>query len=294
MALSEQIAQFLATGITEGCVYALVALGFTIIFNATGIVNFAQGEFVMVGALLAATLGNAGLPLGLVIVIGTLGGAAVAVLLERLAIRPLRNAPILVLIFVTIAGSLMLRGIANLIWGPNAIPMQSFSGDEPFRVLGAAVVPQALWIIGMSMATVIALVVFFRSTLIGKAMRAAASNRMAARLAGINISTMAMIGFGLSGGISGLAGVIFAPSKFAQYSMGTPLAIKGFCGAILGGMGSSIGAVIGGIILGILENLAAGLISSQYKDAITLIVMVLVLFVRPMGLLGKDDLKRGL
>jgi branched-chain amino acid transport system permease protein len=294
MSPAEQLAQFLATGITEGCVYALVALGFTIIFNATGIVNFAQGEFVMVGALLGVTLSGLGLPLFLVIIVATLGATAVAVLLERLAIRPNRDAPILILIFTTIAASLLLRGAGQLIWGPNAIPMDPFSSREPYRLMGAAIVPQSVWIVGFSVAAVIALQLFFRNTLTGKAMRAAASNRMAARLAGINISHMSLTAFSLSGAVSGLAGVVFAPSKFASYGMGTPLAVKGFCGAILGGMGNGIGAVIGGLMLGILENLAAGLISSQYKDAITLLVMILVLFIRPTGLLGRGDAGRGL
>ncbi len=294
MTHAEQLAQFLATGLTEGCVYALVALGFTIIFNATGIINFAQGEFVMVGALLAVTLSKLGLPLVAVILLPTAGATAVALCLERFAIRPLRDAPVLMLIFVTIAASLMLRGLAQVLWGPNAIPLPPFTGERPFMILGAAVRPQDLWIIGIGLATVTAVQFFFRNTMTGKAMRAAASNRTAARLVGINISSMAMIGFALSGAISGLAGVVFAPNKFARYSMGTPLAVKGFCGAILGGLGNGIGAVVGGIVLGILENLAAGLISSQYKDAITLIIMLLVLFVRPTGLLGKRETGRAL
>jgi branched-chain amino acid transport system permease protein len=294
MTPSQQIAQFLATGITEGSVYALVALGFTIIFNATGIVNFSQGEFVMVGALLGVTFVQFNLPLPAVIVLATLGATAVAVCLERLAIRPLRDAPILTMIFTTIAASLLLRGAASLAWGPNAIPMEPFSAREPFRVAGAAIVPQSVWIVGISLTAVVALQLFFRNTLTGKAMRAAASNRVAARLVGINISHMSLIAFALSGAVSGLAGVVFAPSKFASYAMGTPLAVKGFCGAILGGIGNGMGAVIGGLTLGILESLAAGLISSQYKDAITLLVMILVLFIRPTGLFGRGDAGRGL
>ncbi len=294
MPLQEQIAQFLATGVTEGCVYALVALGFTIVFNSTGIVNFAQGEFVMIGAMLGVTFSGLGLPLVLVVLFSTLGAALVAIAVERLAIRPLRDAPILILIFVTIAASLTFSGSAKLIWGPNAIPMEPFSGHEPIRLAGAAIRPQDLWIVTMSIVAVTLLQLFFKHTLTGRAMRAAASNRIAARLVGINTSTMAMIGFALSGAISGLAGVVFAPNKFAAYGMGTPLAVKGFCGAILGGLGNGLGAVVGGIILGVLENLAAGLVSSNYKDAITLIVMMLVLFIRPTGLLGKKDTGRGL
>lgn len=287
MALSEQLLQYLVTGVTEGCVYALVALGFTIIYNATGIVNFAQGEFVMIGAMLAVTLSQWGLPLVAVIVLSAAAAALVAILMERFAIRPLGDASVLLLIFVTIAGSLLLRGGAQVIWGPNATPLPPFTGEEPIRFYGAAMKPQDLWIIGIAVLTVIGLQVFFRRSLTGKAMRAASSNRVAARLAGINISTMSLIAFAISGAISGLAGVVFAPNKFAQFSMGTPLAVKGFCGAILGGMGNSIGAVVGGVILGVVENLAAGLISSQYKDAITLVILLLVLFIRPTGILGK-------
>ncbi|MFP3904361.1 MAG: branched-chain amino acid ABC transporter permease [Armatimonadota bacterium] len=289
MTLWEQLLQFGVTGLTEGCVYALVALGFTIIYNATGIVNFAQGEFVMIGAMVAVTLASLGLPLIAVIVLSALAAAVVAVLLERFAIRPLAGANVLLLIFVTIAASLLFRGAAQVIWGPNATPLPPFTGEEPIRFWGAAMKPQDLWIIGVAIITVIAVQLFFRRTMTGKAMRAAASNRIAARLAGINISHMSLIAFLISGAISGLAGVVFAPNKFAQYSMGTPLAVKGFCGAILGGMGNSIGAVIGGIILGLAENIAAGLISSQYKDAITLIILLLVLFIRPAGLLGKTE-----
>ncbi|MGA1843795.1 MAG: branched-chain amino acid ABC transporter permease [bacterium] len=292
MFIFTQILQYIFTGLTIGSIFAMVGLGFNIIYNATDIINFAQGEFVMIGGLVMVSL-TKGLAIPMipaffltVVIVGIVG-----ILFERLAINPLSNPSIITLIIITIAASIVFKGLAMLIWGKDTFIIPAFSGETPIIVGGAVIIPQSLWVLGITLFVVFGLAVFFEKTLLGKAMRACATNRKAASLMGINVKHMVMFSFALSAAIGAVAGVIITPISLMDYQRGTMLAIKGFAAAILGGLGSGAGAVIAGFIIGIMESMGAGFISSGYKDAIALIVLLLVLFFKPTGLMGRSELR---
>lgn len=288
---ASEFLQYVVTGLTVGCVYGLVGLGFTVIYNATGIINLAQGEFVVLGGLLMFTLAEvAHLPLALALV-GAVGIVALLGLLtERLAIRPLRSAPTVTLIIVTVGVSVVLRGAAKLLWGADALPVRSFSGDDSIFIGGAALQLQYLWVLALTALTMLAVKLFFDHTLTGKAMRACAINAEAARLAGVSVERMVQGSFALSAGLSGLAGAVVAPITFAAYDAGTVLGLKGFAAAIIGGLGNGQAAVLGGIVVGLLENLGVGLApegTAGLQDAFAFVALLLMLLLRPAGLLGR-------
>lgn len=278
--------QFVASGLTAGAIYALVALGFAIIFNASGAINFAQGEFVMVGGMSAVSLLALGLPLPLAILLAVLASVIVALLVERIAIAPARDAGTVTLIIITIGVALFLRGLAQLVWGKGVFRLPAFSGEAPIALFGATLLPQSLWVLGGAALSVVALGAFYRRTLLGKAMLATAHNRLAAQLVGINTRAVLFASFGLAAALGAIGGVLIAPIAFTSYDIGIMLGLKGFAAAMLGGMGSFAGAVLGGLVLGLLEGLGAGFVSSAYKDAIAFVVILAVLFFLPGGLLG--------
>ncbi len=285
-----QIVQFFFTGITIGSIYAMVGLGFNIIYNATGIINFAQGEFVMLGGMVMVWLTascNLPLPLGfmLAVLIVTITGAA----FERFAIYPLKKPPALILIIITLAGSIIFKGAAMLVWGKQTYSLPHFSGEEPLHLLGATILPQALWVIGILMAVVGLLAFFFNFTMLGKAMRACSVNPVAASLVGINVKRIVLLSFAMSAGIGAAAGIAFTPIVLMEFDRGALLGLKGFCAAVLGGLGNGTGAVIAGLLIGVLESFGTGYISSEYKDAIALGVLLAVLLVRPSGLMGSRE-----
>ncbi|MFO1330753.1 MAG: branched-chain amino acid ABC transporter permease [Rubrivivax sp.] len=279
-------AQFVAGGLTTGAIYALVALGFSIIYNASGAINFAQGEFVMIGGMSAVMLLALGLPLPLAAALAVLAAVVVALLIEKLAIEPARHAGTVTLIIITIGVALVLRGLAQLIWGKGVHRLLAFSGEQPIALFGATLLPQSLWVMGGAALAVLALGHFYSRTLLGKAMRATAVNRTAAQLMGIDTRAVLMASFGLAAGLGALAGVLIAPIAFTSYDAGIMLGLKGFAAAMLGGLGSFVGAVAGGLLLGLLEALGAGFVSSAYKDAIAFVVILAVLFFLPGGLFG--------
>jgi len=284
------VLQYLISGVTLGTIYGMIALGFTLIHNATGIVNFAQGEFVTLGALVAISGSAAGLPMPLAALLAVAAVTLVGAGLEWGAIRPARNASVITLIIITIGASILLRGIAMLLWGPDALPLRAFSGENPIVLWKASLLPQHLWVLGIVLITMVALWLLGEKTQVGKAMRACSVNREAARLAGIPAERMVRLSFALSATLGGLAGVIVAPLSMAQYNMGIMLGLKGFAAAILGGMGNPMGAVLGGVLLGTLESLGAGLSPSdwaKYREAIAFAIMLLVLLAKPTGLLGR-------
>ena len=287
-----ELLQFLFSGLTVGAVYALVALGFTIIYNASDVVNFAQGEFVMLGGMITVFAHAAGLPLLIAAIIAIVVTAAVGVALNKLAIEPARGAPVVSLIIITIGASIFLRGVASLVFDKQIHRFPSFSGDAPFRIGGATILPQSLWIVAGGVAVFIALWLFFTRTLTGKAVLATSNNRLAAQLVGINTNWVMTLSFALSAAIGALAGVLATPITNTSYDVGIALALKGFAAAMLGGMGNPKGALVGGILLGILEALTAGYLSSQYKDAAAFIVILLVLFIMPQGLFGARQTER--
>ena len=285
--MSAQFMQYLLTGLTVGAIYALVALGFSIIFNASQVINFAQGEFVMIGGMATVSLTATGLPLLLAIPLAVAVAALVGLALEKFAVEPARGASVITLIIITIGASIFLRGLATLVWDKQLHPLKSFSGDAPIVFAGATVLPQSLWVLGVTLAIVLALSWFFGRTLLGKAMLATSHNRLAAQLVGINVRHVLFLSFGLSAALGAVAGILIAPIAFTSYDVGVMLGLKGFVAAVLGGLGSGVGAVVGGVVLGIAETMSAGYLSSAYKDAIALVIMLAVLFFMPSGLFGK-------
>ncbi len=288
-----QLPQFLVSGVTSGSIYALIALGFGIIHNATGIVNFAQGEFVMLGAMAMISFTQvAGLPMLIAFPLAVLIVMGVGGLLEIGPIRNSQSRNVLILVMITVGASITMREIAMLVWGKTPRTLPPFSGDDPLVLGPTAILPQTVWILGTTFVVVLTLSVFFGKTMLGKAMRAAAENRQGAALIGIAVRRMALLSFVLSGGIGAVAGIIITPITTMSYSAGVMLALKGFSAAILGGYGDTRGAVVGGLLLGTLESLGAGFISSAYKDAFAFLVLLLVLFIRPSGLFGKEEIRR--
>ena len=287
-----ELMQFVFSGVTVGAVYALVALGFTIIYNASDVVNFAQGEFVMLGGMITVFTYAAGVPLPLAAVVAILVTAGVGVALNKLAIEPARGAPVVSLIIITIGAAIFIKGATQLVFDKQLHRFPAFSGDAPIRVMGATILPQSLWVIAGAVAIFIALWLFFTRTLTGRAVLATSNNRLAAQLVGINTNWVMTLAFGLSAAIGALAGVLVTPITLTSYDVGIALALKGFAAAMLGGMGNPKGALVGGILLGLLEALTAGYISSQYKDAAAFIVILAVLFVMPQGLFGKSSTDR--
>ena len=279
-------AQFVASGLTAGAIYALVALGFSIIYNASQAINFAQGEFVMIGGMAAVTFVASGLPMWAAVPLAVLGAGVVGLLLEKLAIEPARKADTVTLIIITIGAALLLRGLAQVIWDKRVHALPAFSGEQPLQFLGATVLPQSLWVLGGAAMAVAALSWFFGRTLFGKAMRATAVSPLAAQLVGIPTRRVLMVSFGLAAMLGALGGVLTAPITFTAYDTGIMLGLKGFAAAMLGGLGSFPGAVLGGLLLGLSEGLGAGFVSSAYKDAIAFVIILAVLFFMPGGLLG--------
>ena len=285
--MSAQLVQFLLTGLTVGAIYALVALGFAIIYNASHVLNFAQGEFVMIGGMAAAGFVEAGLPLPLAALLAVGGAMLVGLALEKLAIETARGASVVTLIIITIGASILLRGLASLVWDKKFHSLPAFSGEAPLKLGGATLLPQTLWVLGATLVTVALLWWFFNRTLTGKAILAVSHNRLAAQLMGISVRRVLLVSFGLSAALGALAGVLIAPISFTSWDVGVMLGLKGFAAAILGGMGSGPGAIIGGLALGLIESLGAGYLSSAYKDVFAFVIILAALIFLPDGLAGR-------
>lgn len=284
--------QFLFSGVTVGAVYALVALGFTIIYNASDVVNFSQGEFVMLGGMITWMAHAAGLPLPLAALIAIVLTAALGVAINKLAIEPARGAPVVSLIIITIGASVFIQGAAQLIFDKQIHSFPAFSGDAPLKVMGASLQPQSLWVIGGALVVFVGLWLFFTRTILGRAVLATSNNRQAAQLVGINTTFIMTLSFALSAGIGALAGVLATPITLVAYNVGIGFALKGFAGAMLGGMGNPKGALVGGFLIGFIEAMTAGYLSSTYKEAAAFIVILLVLFFMPQGLFGSKSTER--
>lgn len=286
----ELLFQYLVAGVTYGIIYAIVAIGFNIIYNTTGIINFAQGEFVMLGGMIAVSL-NGILPLPLAIGLAVIMTMCVGALIEVFFIRWLSSPSVLRMIIITIGISILIREAALMIWGERIKALPYFTGNEisSISIGGVHISPQVLWAVGICSAMVLVLNLFFRFTMLGRQMRACSANRDAARLCGINARNMVTFSFVLSAGIGALAGCVISPISYSQYNMGTGLAIKGFTVAILGGLGNSMAAVAAGFILGILESFSIWIMPAAYKDALSITILLIILFVRPSGLFGSRE-----
>ncbi|MBC8268296.1 MAG: branched-chain amino acid ABC transporter permease [Rhodospirillaceae bacterium] len=284
--------QFLFSGITVGAIYALVGLGFAIIYNASNVINFAQGEFVMLGGMGTVFFIGLGLPMPLAVLLAVSLTVIVGFGLERFAVEPARDAPIVTLIIITIGASIFLRGAAQLVWDRNFHSVASFSGSDPIMIGGASILPQSLWILGCTVVIVIALHMFFNHSMTGKSIIATSHNPLAAKLMGINTSMVLLMSFGLSALLGASAGILIAPISLTYTGVGIMLGLKGFCAAVLGGLGKPMGAIAGGLLVGISEAMTAGYISSAYKDAVAFIIILAVLFLMPNGLFGGRGTER--
>jgi len=290
-------AQWTLDGIRGGSIYALVGLGFVVIHSVTGIINFAQGEFVMLGAMLCASMYGLDLPLPpavklvVAIVSSVLIVTLVGILLERAAIYPARDANVVTLIIITIGATIAIRAMALIIWGTRAKIVPFFTNLEQMDVIirpfGLTLGAQSLWIWGTAALVLGLLLFFFEKTIMGKALRACAVNRRAAELMGINPSRMSLLAFAMAAALGAIGGVVFGPVIRPQYDMGLVFGLKGFVAAIMAGMVSPLGAVLGGLITGVAENVGAGVTELYgYKDGIAFIILILILLFRPQGLIG--------
>ncbi len=296
----EHYAQLAIDGIRGGSIYALIALGFVVIHSVTGIINFAQGEFVMLGAMLCVTVYHSELALlspvspplkmALAVLLAVAGTTLVGIILERLAIHPARRAPVVALIIITIGVTIAIRALALIAWGTRPYFVPAFTTlemeDLALRFIGLIVKAQSLWIWGVVTIVLIALAFFFERTIMGKALRACAVNRRAAQLMGINPSRMSLLAFSLAAALGAIGGTVLAPATRPTYDMGLMLGLKGFVAAIMGGLVSYPGAVVGGLVLGVVENIGAGVTSAGYKDIIVFVTLVLILLFRPQGFIG--------
>jgi len=284
----QDLLQYIFSGLTSGAIYALIALGFCVVNNTMGIVNFVQVDFVSLGGMLMfSALFTLGLPMVPGLLLAVAGVAAVAMVVERFGLRPARTDNHLVLIFLTIGLSIILRGIIKLIWGKNRMALPPLTSDAPVSLMGASVLPQTLWILALTVIVIMALSLFFHRTSLGLCMRAVACNPAAAAIVGISAGRIRLTSYAIAGALGGLAGVLVTPITTLSYDVGVLLGLKGFAAAILGGFGSFPGAILGGLGLGLLESLSAGYLSSAYKDVVAFVVLLIVLCIRPRGLLGR-------
>jgi branched-chain amino acid transport system permease protein len=282
-------AQTLVNGLSVGCIYGLIGIGFCVIYNASGIVNFAQGAFVMLGGMITYVLISAlGLPLLIAGVAATLAVAALGVVIERLVVRPLwnRNATMFVMILATFAVQIVIERATLIAVGDQPKSLPVFTDLPPIQIGGVAIAYQLLWIIGFSLVLIAALALFFQTTLTGRAMRACAINREAAALQGIAVPRMLALAFALSAALGAIAGILVTPTQFTAFNVGTPFAISGFIAAIVGGFGRPFGAFLGGITLGLAQALAVYWLGAGLKNVAALSVLLLFLFFRPSGILG--------
>ena len=287
-----ELLQFVFSGLTVGAIYALVALGFTLIYNASDIINFAQGEFVMLGGMTTVFAALAGVPLPLAMLIAVIATTGVGLALHRFAIEPARGASPVVLIMITIGASVFLRGVAQIVFDKRFHSLPPLFGADAIQFGGAAILPQSFVVLVGAGVIVILLWLFVERTLLGKAVIATAANRLAARLIGIDTRRIVDFSFAVSAAIGAVAGILVTPITLTSYDVGTLLALKGFAAAMLGGIGSPLGAVVGGLLIGMIEALCAGYISSSYKDAAAFLIILVVLVAMPQGLFGRVKVDR--
>jgi branched-chain amino acid transport system permease protein len=285
--------QYLVAGLTYGAIYAVVAIGFNIVYSATGIINFAQGEFVMLGGMIAVQASRS-MPLPVAIALAVTAAAAVGALVEVAFLRWLRKPTVLRMVVITIGVSILLREGALFLWGEGVRSLPYFTGDEVSSVgiLGARISPQVFWVLGTVALIVGVLEWFYRRTLLGWEMQACAANKDAAAICGVPVRRLVTLSFAMAAAIGALAGAVVSPITYTSYAAGGPLAIKGFTVAILGGLGNSGGAVAAGLGLGVVESFAVSVLPAAYKDVVTLSLLLAVLVVRPSGLFASGEAAR--
>ncbi len=288
-----QFLQIILAGISIGAIYSLAALGFTIVFNATKVTNFANGEFVMMGGLVSAALvSNAQWPVPAAVAVAVVVVTMLGLALDKLGVQQARRKTILGYAMVTIGFSLLYRGVMQVVVGRDVLFMPTFGFLPELRVMDVYFSSQSTWIL-LTLAVVSgALSFLFLRTRIGKAMRAASQNPRAAALCGIEPGRMSALAFGMAAAAGALAGALVAPVGAAFYEYGLAYGLKGVAAAVLGGFGNPVGAVVGGLLIGLLESLSAGYLSSAYKDAVALSILLVLLLAWPSGLMGRVEARR--
>jgi branched-chain amino acid transport system permease protein len=287
------IPQLVASGLALGSIYALLALSLVLINKATDVVNFAQGEMAMFGTFICFTLlTRSGLPLVAVLILAVPIGALLGIATERIAMRPLQAAPPVNALIATIGLWLIFHHAAGWIWGYDPVRFPSLFSPAPVDILGARVAENSLGIIGVSLAVVALLYLFFEHTRMGVAMRAASMNRRAAQLMGVNIDRVALVAWALAAAISVVSGFLVAPLTFLDFEMMFAVLLKAFAGAILGGFNSLPGAVVGCLVIGVVENLFAAYVSTAFKDTFAFAIIIVVLMFRPQGLFTRRIAKK--
>jgi branched-chain amino acid transport system permease protein len=290
--MSAQFLQLLFSGITVGATYALAALGFTLIYNASNVINFAQGEFIMLGGMLTVFFIHTGLPMPLAVALAIVLPAGVGILIEKLAIQPAKGAEVVALIIITIGASLLIRGLAQVFFGKGSFGLEPFSSHAPIDIGGAVLLPQSLWVLAVTALVVVMLWLFFSRTVMGKAIRATSCNPLAAQLVGIDVHWVLLLSYALSAALGAIGGILLTPLTMTSYDVGIMLGLKGFVAAVVGGLGSGLGAVLGGLLVGIIEAMSAGYLSSAYKDAVPFVLIFIILFFLPRGLMGAKATER--
>lgn len=283
--------QFIFAGITLGSIYGIVGIGFSLIFNATGAINFAQGEFVVLGAFLTISFYSLGLPVLVSVVISFFVMTAIAAAIELTVFRGVKYN-VMAIIIGTIGMSLVLRTIALLGWGREPLGLPHFFGEHTVRIAGATITYQAVFIIITAIAILVFLEFILNRTITGKALRAVVEDREAARTSGIMPEKFTLFAVALAGGLGALSGSVVAPLAFLSYGSGGLLGLKGFAAAIIGGLRKPSSSLYGGITLGIIEALAAAFLPSGYKDAVALLVLLLVLAIKPEGIFAPKELRK--
>lgn len=284
--------QVIVSGLTAGGVYALIALGFVMIYKATGIMNFAQGQFVMLSAYVAVTCRHLGLSYLLTFALTVVSMALIGVLIERAFFRPLIAAPESSVIIATVTVGIILENIVRLVWGPEFYSFRGPFAGAPINIGVALVTPQEIWILAVTTVLFAVLYLFFERSRWGLAMRAVSISQTASALMGVSVRQVFSITWGINSALGAAAGLLFAPLLAVTPAMGNVVATSAFAAAVLGGAKSLPGAVVGGFLLGIVENLVGFYVSTALKPMLSFSVMIAILMVRPAGLLGREVAKK--
>lgn len=287
--------QNIAGGLSIGAIYALVALGYSMVYRSMGLVNFAHGSIYMIGTYLGMIfyMGLVGvrLPYWVSFVVGILATATLGLVIERI-LRPLADLDLMLMLAGTIGLGIVLDNLAIVIWGAEgfAVPLQT--AITPIRIAGLTLVPHLIHAFLVACALMVGLEVFLKRTKIGKGMRASAAARFVAGTMGVNVNVMNAITFAIGAGLASAAGILAAPIVYVNPAMSAAVGIKGFAAAILGGFGNIRGAVLGGLLFGVIENVATAYMSSAYKDGLAFVIMALVLMFLPSGILGEETVQK--
>jgi branched-chain amino acid transport system permease protein len=286
--------QLLLSGVALGMIYALLAFGYNITFSTSRTINFAQGEFLMLGALTGLTIDvKFKMPYAVAAIGAAVIGALLGIVLERIAIAPaLRTGSTVSWVLATVALGIVARNAAERIWGTDDNPFPAPFGSEPLQAGAVRVLPQELLIIGCAALIMIGVEIFLKRSVIGKAVTAVAADKDAASLMGINVPAVITLSFVISSAIAASAGVLVGPLTLVGPTMGTVLGTKAYAVAIVGGLQSGIGVVVGGLLIGLSEQLTARFISTGYKDTPGFVLLILILLIKPSGIFGKRTIRK--